>query len=122
MSCRTYRGPRRKREGSYWRSQRRRMQPAFHQQCLEVLDALITGTTVELVRGWREFSESGQAVDVAAEMTRLTLRIIGKALLGVDFASKADSISKAIATMLDAEATLVLCAFQHYNAVSQSPV
>ena len=88
-------------EGSYWRSQRRRMQPAFHQQCLESLDALITGTTVELMRGWREFSESGQAVDVAAEMTRLTLRIIGKALLGVDFASKADSISKAIGTMLE---------------------
>jgi cytochrome P450 len=87
-------------EGAYWRSQRRRMQPAFHQQCIESLDSVITEATGELVRGWRRFSASSQTFDVAAEMTRLTLRIIGKALLGVDFAATADSISRAITTML----------------------
>lgn len=87
-------------EGSYWRSQRRRMQPAFHQQCIESLDSVITEATGELVRGWQRFSASSQTFDVAAEMTRLTLRIIGKALLGVDFAATADSISSAITTML----------------------
>lgn len=88
-------------EGSYWRSQRRRMQPAVHQQCIKSLDSVITDTTGELLQGWRGFSDSGQTFDVAAEMTRLTLRIIGKALFGVDFASKADSIGKSITTMLE---------------------
>jgi len=88
-------------EGSYWRSQRRRMQPAFHQQCIESLDSVITDATGELVREWRRFSDSGQTFDVAAEMMRLTLRIIGKALFGVDFAPKADRISKSITTMLE---------------------
>jgi cytochrome P450 len=88
-------------EGSYWRLQRRRMQPAFHQQCIESLDSVITEATGELVRGWRRFSDSGQTFDVAAEMNRLTLRIIGKVLFGVDFASTADRISNAITTMLE---------------------
>jgi cytochrome P450 len=88
-------------EGSYWRSQRRRMQPAFHQRCIESLASVISDATDDLLRGWQRFADSGENFDVAAEMNRLTLRIIGKALFGVDFVSTADRISNAISTMLE---------------------
>ncbi|HWO43958.1 MAG TPA: cytochrome P450 [Candidatus Eisenbacteria bacterium] len=87
-------------EGSYWRSQRRRMQPAFHQQCMESFASIISDTTKELLQQWEPAADSGDVIDVAAEMNRLTLRIIGKALFGVDFAPVAEKLSTAITTML----------------------
>jgi cytochrome P450 len=88
-------------EGTYWRAQRRRMQPAFHQECIESFDTLITDATREMMQEWQPCAESGQPIDVAAEMTRLTLKIIGKALFSVDFSPMADTLSRAITTCLE---------------------
>ncbi|MGH7824576.1 MAG: cytochrome P450 [Candidatus Binatia bacterium] len=88
-------------EGAYWRSQRRQMQPAFHRECIASLDTLITDATHEMAQEWRPFVDSGQPVDINNEMTRLTLRIIGKALFSVDFVAIAGVISNAITTCLE---------------------
>jgi cytochrome P450 len=88
-------------DGPYWRSQRRRMQPAFHHQCIESFAAIVGDEAARLVETWRPLAGSGEALDVSAEMNLLTLRIIGKALFGVDFAPVAAEISAAITTMLD---------------------
>ncbi|MGH7830051.1 MAG: cytochrome P450 [Candidatus Binatia bacterium] len=105
-------------EGAYWRAQRRRMQPAFHQEGIASFDTLITGATHEMMQEWRPFVESGQPIDVAAEMTRLTLKIIGKALFSVDFTARADAISRAITTCL--ECVKELWIFSSSKTVSSS--
>jgi cytochrome P450 len=89
-------------DGPYWRRQRRLMQPAFHQQRVAGLDGVITGVAAEMLGRWREFSASGQPVDVASEMPRLTLRIIAKALFSVDLNDRLDAVSGAV-TQLDEE-------------------
>jgi cytochrome P450 len=89
-------------EGPYWRRQRRVMQPAFHQRRVAGMDSVITSIAAEMLGRWREFSASGQPVDVAAEMPRLTLRIIAKALFSVDLNDQLDALSGAV-TQLDEE-------------------
>jgi cytochrome P450 len=87
-------------EGVYWRRQRRLMQPAFHQQRVAGLDSIITSFAAKMLGRWQEFSVSGRPVDVAAEMPRLTLKIIAKALFSVELNDQLGALSEAV-TQLD---------------------
>jgi cytochrome P450 len=64
-------------EGELWRRQRRLAQPAFHRRRIPALAGLMTGETEALLEQW-----NGRPLDVAEAMTRLTLGIVGRALLG----------------------------------------
>src|SRR5579859_1534844 len=85
-------------EGEFWKRQRRIAQPAFHRQ-------RIGGFGRAMVRAASEAAEQlaakrGQVVDVAAEMMRLTLRIVGETLLGYDPSGKASEVSAALSYLL----------------------
>ncbi len=82
--------------GDQWKRQRQTLQPAFHREALAAIGSVVTGATEEILAGWKP----GQVIDAAAEMTRLTLRILGKTLFGRDFTSETDSIGQAITTLL----------------------
>lgn len=82
--------------GNQWKRQRQVLQPAFHREVLASIGALVTRATEKILAGWRV----GQAIDVAAEMTRLTLRILGRTLFGTEFPKETDSIGQAITTLL----------------------
>lgn len=70
-------------EGELWRKQRRTIQPAFRRDRLGDFAGLIAGEADALVS--RLESKVGDGpVDVVAEMTRLTLRVLGAALLDAD--------------------------------------
>jgi cytochrome P450 len=58
--------------------QRRLMQPAFHQGRIEAYGRTMVECAGELAAEWR----SGAAVDLAAEMNRLTLEIICRTMFG----------------------------------------
>jgi cytochrome P450 len=83
-------------EGDYWRRQRRLMQPVFHQQKVAAFDDIITKAAAEMLERWQELSGSGEAVDVATEMTHLTLRIVGKALFSVELQDHLGILAKAV--------------------------
>jgi cytochrome P450 len=68
-------------EGAYWQRQRKMLAPAFHRKRLLGFGQIMTGETERMLQRWQmaEFP-----LDIQAEMTKLTLNIVGKALFSVD--------------------------------------
>jgi cytochrome P450 len=81
-------------EGSLWLSQRRLMQPTFHRQKVAGFGALMTDCTLEMLERWRGRAERQEPFDVAREIMRLTLHIVGRALLSMDLSEHADMIGR----------------------------
>jgi cytochrome P450 len=81
-------------EGSLWLKQRRLMQPTFHRQKIAAFAALMTDCTLQMLERWRERAERHEVFDVAPEMMRLTLQIVGRALLSMDLTAQADLIGR----------------------------
>src|SRR5260370_16626930 len=85
-------------DGASWLHQRRLMQPAFHRKRLAFLGTLMTDNTVAMLERWQHFVEGDQPLDIADEMTRLALHVVGQALFHIDLSVEADSISQAFTT------------------------
>ena len=81
-------------EGDVWLRQRRLAQPAFHRQRIASFAGIMTDSAEEMLERWRPLAERGQAVEVDAEMLRLTLGIVGKALFSRDLSDQADTVSQ----------------------------
>ncbi|MDG3004649.1 cytochrome P450 [Paludisphaera mucosa] len=88
-------------DGPAWRRLRRMIQPAFHRQKIEAMAVAMTDATEVLRRRWRARPSGEGPLDVAAEFIDLTLRIVGRTLLGVDLGGAADRIGPAIATAME---------------------
>ena len=69
-------------EGSLHQRQRRRIQPAFHASGVGRYAEVMRAEARALSAGWRD----GDVVDMRAEMSRLTLRIVARSLFGTDLA------------------------------------
>jgi cytochrome P450 len=89
-------------EGEVWRRHRRIAQPAFHRQ-------RIAGFAQTMVRAAQDAAtrfeaQRGRSLDLAAEMSRLTLRIVGETLLGFDPSDSADEVGSALTYLLSVAA------------------
>jgi cytochrome P450 len=71
-------------EGEYWRRQRRIAQPAFHRRRLQDFGRTMSRMAEDMARTWEDKARRGEVVDVAHEMTRLTLRIVASTVLSID--------------------------------------
>lgn len=83
-------------DGDFWLRQRRMAQPAFHHQRIAAMGSKITGCTAELLDRWRPLAERGATLDVADEMMRLTMKIVGLSLFSIDVSSQADLVGRAL--------------------------
>jgi cytochrome P450 len=83
-------------EGETWRRQRRMMQPAFHHTRLEPLDAMIGDATNAMLDTWRSAYAGGKPVDIAREMSALTLTITTRALFGVTLGNEVRAIGEMV--------------------------
>ena len=85
-------------EGDYHHRQRRLAQPAFHRDRI----ARYARMMVEYADGLqRERWRDGQTLDIAKEMMRLTLSIVGKTLFDTETEAEAEQIRQAVSdTML----------------------
>jgi cytochrome P450 len=86
--------------GELWKRQRRLMQPSFHRKHIAGMAAEMIAFTDAMLQRWRPHLANGEALDIAAEMMRLTYSIVGKTLLGADVGSDAVTIENAMETML----------------------
>ncbi|MEL6555327.1 MAG: cytochrome P450 [Cyanobacteria bacterium J06621_11] len=87
-------------EGDFWRKQRRLMQPAFAQKQILRLHGIVWDCVCELIEEW-EVKPEGEVIDIAAEMTRLTLKIVGCALFSVDVSDDSDRLRQALRVGLE---------------------
>jgi enediyne biosynthesis protein E7 len=71
-------------EGSFWRRQRRMLQPAFHRRVVEQFAQVIRNETEALAAAWALAARSGQPVNVTESMSRFTLKVVLQAIFGAD--------------------------------------
>lgn len=83
-------------EGELHRQQRKLMQPAFHSRRIESYAQFMVEHATQVLDGWR----AGQERDLAAEMMKLTLTIVGRTLLGVDVSADAQRVGQLVTAML----------------------
>ena len=82
--------------GKSWLHQRRLMQPAFHRKRLDAFGSLMTDTTITMLDQWQNFGTRDQPLDIAAEMLRLTLRIVGQTLFNIDLSDETQIVGQAV--------------------------
>jgi cytochrome P450 len=81
-------------EGESWLRQRRLAQPAFHRQRLASLYEVMAEETRQLVERWEGFAKTGETVVLAQEMMQVTMRIVGRALFGIDVGKDSEKIGE----------------------------
>jgi cytochrome P450 len=100
-------------EGAAWREQRTIVQPAFHRERIELLVADMARFTDEMADGWKG------TVDVEAEMSRLTLKVIAWGLFGYELRNRSTDFAGAVTVMnefmahFDPDDRQKLAAFRH---------
>ncbi|MGH7246571.1 MAG: cytochrome P450, partial [Pseudomonadota bacterium] len=83
-------------EGELHLRQRRLVQPAFHRERLAGYGETMIAYAARARERWRD----GETLDVAHEMTRLTLAIVAKTLFGADVEAEAADIGQALTAIL----------------------
>ncbi len=91
-------------EGAHHRRQRRLAQPAFHRQRIESYGAVMVDYAARSGERWRD----KETLDIAHEMMRLTLAIVGQTLFAADVESEADEIGGALTEIMELFQLLML--------------
>lgn len=84
-------------EGSFHRRQRRLAQPAFHRARISSYADVMTEYAERVGKRWR----NDEQLDMAREMMRLTLAIVGKTLFDADVEEEAQEIGEALTTIIN---------------------
>ncbi|HEU5002171.1 MAG TPA: cytochrome P450 [Actinomycetota bacterium] len=71
-------------EGDVWKRQKRMVQPLFTHKRVAAYVPLIADEAQTVVDRWRPAQVAGTPVDLHEEMTRVTLRVVGRAVFGTD--------------------------------------
>lgn len=82
-------------EGDFWLKQRRTIQPMFHHDRLNKYTEVIVEKTKAMIGAFTP----DQKIDIASEMTQLTLRAIAKILFGTDVKEEAKTLGDAVTTI-----------------------
>lgn len=82
-------------EGSFHTRQRRLAQPAFHRQRVAAYAGVMAEYAARVSLDWRD----GEQLDIAQEMMRLTLAIVGKTLFDADVEEEAQEIGEALSVI-----------------------
>jgi cytochrome P450 len=83
-------------EGDLWKRQRRLMSPLFHASQLSTY----AGTMNSVARKALERFRDGETLDLAHEMTRITMGVVGSTLFGANKFEEADDIGHALTVAL----------------------
>src|SRR3954467_3511484 len=84
-------------EGEAHLRQRRLVQPSFHRQRIEGYARAMVAHAARTAERWQDRGE----IDVAAEMTQLTLTIVGDTLFGTDVESDARTVRQALTDVFE---------------------
>jgi len=91
-------------EGANHLRQRRLMQPAFHRERIAAYADTMVAYADRTRQAWRD----GATLDVAREMNRLTLSIVGKTLFDADVESQAADVGVALTGVMESFWTTLL--------------
>jgi cytochrome P450 len=80
-----------------WLPRRRTLQPMFTKRQVPRYAGHMAGAAQSVVDGWRD----GALVDLDTECRKLTLRALGRSVLGVDLDDRADEVGRALRASLN---------------------
>jgi len=98
-------------EGESWQRQRSLVQPMFAKRHLSPFAVEMGAAATTALDAWERDRPNGTRVDMTEEMSRLTLDVVGRTLVGTDFSGQASAFGAALATAL-----------QMFGAASRSPL
>ncbi len=102
-------------DGESWLHQRRLMQPAFHRKRIATYGNIMTDATEKLLERWQKYVQQDSSLDIAQEMMRLTLGIVGQTLFSLDLSDETSTIGPAVTTMLNLLCNYVYTPFPPIN-------
>lgn len=82
-------------EGAAWAWRRRLAQPAFSRESVAGFLPAMDRCVGEMLGRWSRELADGRVFDLQSEMIRLTMRIVGATLFGVELGARADATSAA---------------------------
>ncbi|HEX7330564.1 MAG TPA: cytochrome P450, partial [Pyrinomonadaceae bacterium] len=80
-------------DGEMWASQRRLLQAAFHNKRMDDFSNSMVDAAQATLERWQERA-SNEVVDIAHEMVRLTMSIVGSTLFRIDLSESVEDISR----------------------------
>ena len=72
-------------EGEFWKSQRRMIQPAFHDNVIGTLTNLIAGANAALLEKWENSAKEEETVNVTRDLSLMVLKVTLTAIFGDDY-------------------------------------
>lgn len=85
--------------GELWKRQRRHIQPMFHRSSVANMESEVVEAGERMLRRWDRL-ESGAVLDIAEEMTQLTLEIITRTMFSTSVLDEVDVLGPALKTAL----------------------
>jgi cytochrome P450 len=82
-------------EGELWQRQRRLVQPLFTRRQIATYAELMAEEAIAAAKRWDRATRNGGAIDANAEMVRLALRVVGRAIFGDDVAKAGEVLDSA---------------------------
>lgn len=79
-------------DGEFWKRQRKLAAPALHAKRIASYGETMVDASLHMLDGWRD----GTRLDIAHEMTNLTMMIVAKTLFNVDASQDAERIAAAV--------------------------
>jgi len=98
-------------QGDLWKRQRRIANPAFRRGCVSGFAGTMGRAVGDCADRLAGAAAGGEVVDMAEEMTDLTLRIAGETLFGMDISGESDRIGGALTEAMSWYAEVVGSAF-----------
>ncbi len=89
-------------EGAVWRRNRHLIQPAFHPDRIQEYATMMTDSTEAMLEGW----DDGETRLVHEDMMTVTLKIVARALFGVDIEDHVHAIGSALEEFMEASESL----------------
>jgi cytochrome P450 len=86
--------------GPAWWRNRRLAQPSFHKQRLAGFAAVMSSSSADFAERLGQLGARGAPFDIVPELSRLTLRILGRCLFERDLTDEADAVGGALQVVL----------------------
>jgi cytochrome P450 len=82
--------------GPRWQQRRKLIQPMFHRAVIAGFIDTIAECTERMLDDWAVKARAGEPVEAAAEMMKLTFRVVGRCLFGAELGADAGAVDEAM--------------------------
>jgi cytochrome P450 len=72
-------------EGEFWKSQRRMIQPAFHDKAIGALLNIISAANIELLNKWKDAAQERKSVNITRDISHMVLKVVLISIFGEDY-------------------------------------